>query len=311
VAAVFDLQGHRGARGLWPENTLAGFTRALQLGVSGVELDCGLTRDGVAVVYHDPELNPDCTRDVHGRFLATAGPPICTLTFSELQSYDVGRLRPGSAYAARFPQQQPLDGERIPRLADVLSQVRAQGRGRVRVAIEVKTFPEQPHLTPAPEAFAQALQGDLQRTGTATLVLILAFDWRVLSAVQRLMPQLATAALTEQQPGDDTVRIGSLHPSPWLGGLDPQDFDGSVARLVKASGAGTWGPDYLDLDAQRVEQAHALGLRVVPWTVNETADMERLLAFDVDGMITDRPDVLRALLERQGIAVPPRPQEHS
>ena len=82
-------------------------------------------------------------------------------------------------------------------------------------------------------------------------------------------------------------------------------------RLVKATGAGTWGADFLDLDAQRVEQAHALGLRVVPWTVNEPADMERLLAFNVDGMITDRPDVLRALLEGRGMAVPPRPQQHS
>ena len=157
----------------------------------------------------------------------------------------------------------------------------------------------------------QALLLDVQRTGTTALVAVLAFDWRVLSAAQRLMPQVATAALTEQQPGEDTVRIGSPRPSPWLGGLDPEHFDGSITRLVKATGAGTWGPDYLDLDAQLVEQAHALGLRVVPWTVNEPADMERLLAFNVDGMITDRPDVLRALLEHRGIAVPPRLQEHS
>jgi glycerophosphoryl diester phosphodiesterase len=308
---MFDLQGHRGARGLWPENTLAGFARAMELGVSALELDCGVTRDGVVVVSHDPELNPDCTRDARGRFLATAGPPIVALTYAQLQSYDVGRLRPGSAYAAKFPHQQPVDGERIPRLADVLTLVRTRGRGRVRVAVEVKTFPEQPQVTLAPEPFVQALRLDVERTGTAALVAVLAFDWRVLSAVQRLMPQLATAALTEQQPGEDTVRIGSPRPSPWLGGLDPARFGGSITRLVKATGAGTWGPDYLDLDAQLVEQAHALGLRVVPWTVNEPADMERLLAFNVDGMITDRPDVLRALLKHRGMAVPPRLQEHA
>jgi glycerophosphoryl diester phosphodiesterase len=308
---MFDLQGHRGARGLWPENTLAGFARAMELGVSALELDCGVTRDGVVVVSHDPELNPDCTRDARGRFLATAGPPIFALTYAQLQSYDVGRLRPGSAYAAKFPHQQPVDGERIPRLADVLTLVRTRGRGRVRVAVEVKTFPEQPQLTLAPEPFVQALRLDVERTGTAALVVVLAFDWRVLSAAQRLMPQLATAALTDQQPDEDTVRIGSPRPSPWLGGLDPAHFDGSITRLVKATGAGTWGPDYLDLNAHLVEQAHALGLRVVPWTVNEPADMERLLAFNVDGMITDRPDVLRTLLEHRGMAVPPRLQEPS
>src|SRR2546430_9550775 len=124
----------------------------------------------------------DLTRDTEGRFLASAGPPIFTLSYAQLQSYDVGRLRPGSAYAARFPQQQPVDGERIPSLADVLTLVRTRGRGRVRVGLEVKTFPEQPELTPAPEPFVQALRGDVERTGTASLVTFLAFDWRVLSA---------------------------------------------------------------------------------------------------------------------------------
>jgi glycerophosphoryl diester phosphodiesterase len=300
---MFDLQGHRGARGLWPENTLAGFARTLGLGVCALELDCAVTRDGVVVVTHDPQLNPDCTRDARGRFLEHAGPPIFSLSYAQLQSYDVGRLRPGSAYAARFPQQQPIDGERIPRLAEVLALVRTRGAGRVRINIEVKTFPEQPSLTPAPGPFVEALRLDVRRTGTESLVGILAFDWRVLQAAHRQAPGLATTALTEQQPGYDTVRIGSP-ASPWLAGLDPAHFGGSITALVKASGAGTWGPDYLDLDRRRVEEAHALGLQVVPWTVNQPADMERLLASGVDGMVTDRPDVLRALLGERGMALP-------
>ena len=302
---MLEVQGHRGARGLWPENTLAAFAGALDLGVSTVELDCGITRDGVVVVTHDPELNPDLTRDAHGHFLARTGPRILDLTFRELESYDVGRLQPGSAYAARFPEQEPMDGERIPRLSDVLALVRARGSGGVRVAIEVKTFPEEPQRAAAPEVFAAALKQDVEATGTLDMVSIMAFDWRVLTAVLRLMPEAATVALTEEQKGEDTVRVGAPRPSPWLGGLDPADFGNSVVRLVKATGAGTWGPDYQDLNAQRIAEAHALGLRVVPWTVNATADMERLLAFGVDGMTTDRPDVLRELLVSKGLAVPP------
>jgi len=179
----------------------------------------------------------------------------------------------------------------------------------VRVCIEVKTFPEQPELTPDPHSFVAALQRDLERTGTASLAAIIAFDWRVIAAAQRLVPQVATTALTEEQPGEDTVCFDAPQPSPWLGGLDPQQVGRSIAPLVKATGAGTWGPDYLDVTAERVEQAHALGLRVVPWTVNEVADMERMLACNVDGMVSDRPDVLRALLEGKGLAVPPRPQD--
>ena len=301
---MLELQGHRGARGLWPENTLAAFRGALELGVSTLELDCGLTRDGVVVVTHDPEINPDLTRGADGGFLARTGPRIFDLSFRELQSYDVGRLKPGSPYAARFPEQRPVDGERIPRLTDVLALVSARGSGGVRIAIEVKTFPEQPELTASPEAFAAALRRDLESTGTLDMVSIMAFDFRVLAAVQRLMPHAATVALTEEQNGGDTVRIGAASPSPWLGGLDPARFGNSVVRLVKATGAGTWGPDYQDLSAQRIAEAHALGLRVVPWTVNAPVDMERLLAFGIDGMTTDRPDVLRELLESKGLPVP-------
>ena len=302
---MLEVQGHRGARGLWPENTLAAFAGALGLGVSTLELDCGVTRDGVLVVTHDPELNPDLTRGADGRFLAKTGPRIFGLTFEELMSYDVGRLKPGSAYAARFPEQEPVDGERIPRLADVLALARTRGQGRVRVAIEVKTFPGQPELTAAPDVFAAGLRQDVEATGTLAMVSIMAFDWRVLTAVQRLMPQAATVALTEQQNGGDTVCIGAPQPSPWLGGLDPARFGNSVVRLVKASGAGTWGPDYQDLNAARIAEAHELGLRVVPWTVNATSDMERLLELGVDGMTSDRPDVLRELLESRGLEVPP------
>ncbi len=239
---MFELQGHRGARGLWPENTLSGFARALALGVSSVELDCAVTRDGVVVVTHDPELNPDCTRDAHGNFLCGTGPAVVTLSYAELRTYDVGRLRPGSGYAARFPQQQPLDGERIPRLADVLNLVRTRGGGQVRVAVEIKTFPEQPQLTPGAEEFVQAVERELERTATAALVVIMAFDWRVLGAARRRLPQVATVALTEQQAGEDTVRIGAAQPSPWLGGLDPVRFGDEVERLVQAAGRRHLGP---------------------------------------------------------------------
>jgi glycerophosphoryl diester phosphodiesterase len=304
---LFDVQGHRGARGLWPENTLAAFAGAIKLGVSTLELDCAVTRDGVVVVSHDPRLNAEHTRDAQGHFLDAAGPPIWSLTFAELQQFDVGRIRPGSALAAEFPGQQAVDGERIPRLADVLKRVREDGRGQVRVNIEVKIFPEQPALTMAPEPFVQLLKRDIAATDSAAIVNIQSFDWRVLHAVHREMPGQSTAALTDQQPGEDTIQIGSARPSPWLGGLNPADHDNSVPQLVKAVGAGTWSPEYRDLNAACVAEAHALNLRVVPWTVNESSDMVNLLAQGVDGIITDRPDRLRALLIQQGRAVPAPP----
>ena len=293
----FDLQGHRGARGLRPENTLAGFRHALELSVSTLELDCAVTRDGIVVASHDPVLNPDLTRDAEGRFLDSPGPPIVTLTYAELRRYDVGRLRPGTAYAARFPDQQAVDGERIPRLADVFALVRSRGDLSVRFNVETKLNPDQPGLSLAPEPFARAVVDVVRDAGMESRTTIQSFDWRTLIIVRRIAPAIATVALTDQQPGEDTVEVGRPGPSPWLGGLDVDDYGGSVPKLVHASGARTWSPNYRDLDAKRVAEAHALGLTVIPWTVNEPAEMRRMLSLGVDGMISDRPDLLREVLD--------------
>lgn len=303
-AAAFDLQGHRGARGLRPENTLAGFAYTLGVGVTTIELDLGVTKDGVVVVSHDSTLRADHTRDATGRFLAAAGPAIVDLNYDELRRYDVGRIRAGSDYAEAFPHQEPVDGERIPRLVDVFALVEQSGNRELRFNLEIKIDPARPKQTVSPFAFARALVAVIRESDMAGRVTVQSFDWRSLQAVRELAPEIALAALTDQQPDWDTVEAGKPGVSTWLGGLDVDDYGGSVPRMVQALGAGTWSPNALDLTPARVAEAHALGLLVVPWTVNETADMERALSMGIDGLITDYPDRLRALLEARGIAVP-------
>ncbi len=301
---AFDLQAHRGGRALWPENTLAAFGEALSLGVSTLELDCAVTRDGVVVVSHDPALNPDHTRDSKGHFLEAPGPPLFELTYEDVRRFDVGRLRPGSEYAARYPDQQPVDGQSIPRLADVFALARKRAHQTVRFNVETKVFPDRPALTLAPEPFAEAVVRVVREAGMESRTTIQSFDWRTLKHVQKMAPGIDTVALTTQRPEEDRVQIGRPGPSPWLAGLDVDDFGGSVPRLVKASGAVIWSPHYLDLGVQAVEEAHSLAIRVIPWTINETSDMERIVGWKVDGIITDYPDRLRAVLKAKGIAVP-------
>lgn len=303
-AQDFDLQGHRGARGLAPENTLAGFARALAVGVTTLELDCGVTKDGVVVVSHDRLLNPDHTRDPAGNFLQAPGPAIVDLTYEELRAYDVGRIRPGSELAAQFPDQQPVDGERIPRLADVFALVEQSGNRTVRFNIETKIDPAHPEQTFSPLAFARALEAVIRESGMASRATVQSFDWRTLRLLGALAPDIALVALTDQQPGEDTVEIGKPGPSAWLGELDVDDHGGSVPKLVAALGAKTWSPHARDLTPALVIEAHSLGLSVVPWTVNEPADMERAVALGIDGLITDYPDRLRTVLQAKGIAVP-------
>jgi glycerophosphoryl diester phosphodiesterase len=303
-AQDFDLQGHRGARGLAPENTLAGFTRALAVGVSTLELDCGVTKDGVVVVSHDRLLNPDHTRDAAGNFLAVPGPAIVDLTYAELSAYDVGRIQPGSELAAAFPDQVPVDGERIPRLADVFALVERSGNRTVGFNIETKVDPAHPEQTVSPLAFARALEAVIRESGMSSRVTVQSFDWRTLRLLGALAPDIALVALTDQQEGEDTIEVGKPGPSPWLGELDVDDHGGSVPKLVQALGAKTWSPHARDLTPALVIEAHSLGLAVVPWTVNDPADMERAIALGIDGLITDYPDRLRTVLQAKGIPVP-------
>lgn len=185
AAPAVDLQGHRGARGLFPENTLPAFAKALEIGVTTLELDTAVTRDGVIVVSHDATLNPDITRDGSGKWIKRKDIAIHNLTWAELQQYDVGRIDPDSGYAARFPLQRSLDGVRMPQLAEVFALTRRAGNGSVRFNIETKISPEHPQRTLPPEAFARALIGLVRAEKLESRVTIQSFDWRTLQVVQR------------------------------------------------------------------------------------------------------------------------------
>lgn len=158
----YDVQGHRGARGALPENTMPAFTFADDLGVTTLEMDTKVTRDGVLVVTHDSILNPDLVRDKSGNWVRE-GIPVNSLTLDQVKRLDVGRLRPGSAYAQRFPEQRPIDGTRIPTLREVLDGFR--DRSAVRFNIETKIEPDHPELSPDPAAFSRALVDELLRLG--------------------------------------------------------------------------------------------------------------------------------------------------
>jgi glycerophosphoryl diester phosphodiesterase len=303
-AAALDLQGHRGARGLAPENTLAGFATALAIGVTTLEMDLGISRDGAVVVLHDQRLNPDLVRTGDGRWLAAPGPPVASLSLAELRRFDVGRLRPGSDYARRLPEQRPVDGAQIPTLAEVIALVRKAGNRAVRFNLETKLSPLEPQLAPDPDAFAAAVVEVVRAEDVIRRTTVESFDWRSLQAVQALAPEIGIVCLTAEQPWLDTVGRGQPGPSPWTGGLDIDEFAGDVAALAAAAGCDAWSPYFGDLDEAGLRSAHRRDLRVVAWTVNDPALMARLIELRVDGIITDYPDRLRAVMEGHGLPLP-------
>ncbi len=303
ASQALDLQGHRGARGLAPENTLPAFAKALGIGVTTLELDCAVTKDGVVVVSHDSMLNPDITRAAGGRWLTGNGPPIRQFTYEELQRFDVGRINPESAYAKRFPEQQPVDGTRMPKLADVFALARKAANDHVRFNIETKISPLHPGRTVAPEIFARAFIAVIRREKMERRATIQSFDWRTLAVVQKEAPEISTVYLTAQQSFMDNIQAGKRE-SPWTAGLRVNDFGGSIPRMVKAAGGAVWSPYYGETTRELVQEAQSLGLKVVVWTVNEPAEMRRMIEWRVDGIISDYPDLLRQVAGEMGVALP-------
>ena len=227
------------------------------------------------------------------------------LTLAEVKSCDVGRLKPGSRDAANFPEQRQLDGLRIPTLAEVFDLARRSAADHVRFNIETKLTPTSDPDTPDPETFASAVAAAVRAAGLTARVSVQSFDWRTLVILRRIAPEIERVCLTVDGGSGDTLQRGRPGPSPWTAGLDIDDFDGSVPRLVAAAGCSVWSPYFPNVIAPALAQAKAIGLKVIPWTVNERAEMERLIALGVDGIITDYPNRLRALLIEKEIPVPP------
>lgn len=302
-AMAFDIEAHRGGRALMPENTLPAFANALSMGVDTLELDINVTRDGAIIVSHERALNPDITRDAAGNYVAPPGIPFVKLSLDEVKTYDVGQIRPDSAYARQFPDQHALPGTRIPKLTEVFDLVRRSGDGHVRLNIETKIDPDHPDQSPEPERFVTLLLDLLKAEKFSDRVMVQSFDWRTLQLVQKRAPTIPTVYLTIQRGRSPTVLFDQA--SRWTAGFNIADHGHSVPRTIKAAGGAIWSPFFRDVDAALVAESHRLGLKVVVWTVDKADDMARLIDLGVDGIISDNPDLLRKVAAEKGLPLPP------
>lgn len=286
-------QGHRGARGVLPENTLAGIAHALDAGIDRIEIDVNLSKDDRLLVVHDETTHPDLVRDRHGCWLQ-ARTPWRDLEYDAIARFDVGRIRPDSPYAARFPHQRPVDGSRIPLLEEVGELIRERGHGELN--IEIKCDPGAPEPRPDTAHFAECVVSAISRLDLGHLVTVQSFNWGVVEAVRRLDGDLVTGCLSSEWPPFDTIERDLGAPSAWTNGLYIGDFDGSLPAMVKAMGVNYWASEFRDLNADVVRTAHELGLAVHAWTVNEEAIMKNLIMWETDSIISDYPQTLLAVV---------------
>jgi glycerophosphoryl diester phosphodiesterase len=302
---------HRGGAGLWPENTLAAFEEAVRLGADGAELDVQLTRDGEVVVFHDNRLKADLVRDEQDEWLDAPGPRVLDLTIEQLERYDVGRPRPGSAYDNAHPDLTAKDGEKIPRLADVIA-VAARAPKPFRLFVELKTSFADRSLSAPPEKLAEATLAVLKKANYFDRTVLVGFDWPGLLHAKKIAPDVKCWFTTLAQswfrdgtppPEDDPPSEPALKAlrywaetgtSPWAGGFDAVRYGGSIIEAMKVAGADGWFPFYRDAESALFDEAKKRGLKVGAWTVNEAADMRALM--QLDALCTDRPDVLKGVL---------------
>ena len=308
---------HRGGAGLWPENTMAAFTRAIAAGADGIELDIHLTRDGKLVVHHDESLKPSIARGPDGAWLRRPTPLLKELTHDEMRAYDIGRLRPGARYAARYPDQVPADGERIPLLADVYALVKEKAKPGFRLYVELKTALLDLSQSADPHELADAAVALTREYGLEETVTFVSFDWRALARAKEIAPSILNAFTTlpffqidpedasaaRDEPGseDDLIRKASAAGAPWANGYDwrlqeDTTFAGRMLRAIAAGPADGWFAWHGDVTPANAALAKELGLAVSCWTVDEEAEMKRLAALGVEAILTDRPDRLAKAL---------------
>jgi glycerophosphoryl diester phosphodiesterase len=302
MGMAFDIEAHRGGRALFPENTLPSFANALSMGVNTLELDIGVTQDEAIVVSHERGLNPDLARAADGVYVAPPGIPFVKLRLEDVKKYDVGQIRPDSAYAAQFPEQRVVPGTPIPTLREVFELVRKSGDNHVRLNIETKIDPNHPEESPDPQRFVTLLLDLLAAEKFGDRVMVQSFDWRTLQLVQKLAPAIPTVYLTLQAGREPTVFLDKA--SDWTAGFNPGEHANSLPRTIKAAGGAIWSPYFGDVNAALISESHSLGLAVVVWTVNKPADIARMIDIGVDGIISDHPELLRKIAGEKGIALP-------
>jgi glycerophosphoryl diester phosphodiesterase len=312
----FDLQAHRGGIGMTTEESLQGFAKALRLGVSTLELDTHITKDEKVVVNHDRQISSQKCKDTGP---AVAGDPmypyvgkyIKDLTLAEIKTMDCGYQQlPG------FPEQEQITGFRMVELKDVLDLVKSYHANQVELNIETKVEAGAPEQTAPRELFVRRVFEEIHASGIERQVTVQSFDWGALAQMHDLAPTWPLVALTNY----DFLQVGKPGASPWLGGVDADNYGGDFVKTAAAAvpGLTTLSPNYGvpqngkvgDLgfrfypDDSMISEAHALGLKVVPWTCDDMATVSTLMDMGVDGIITNYPNEVRELMADRGMRLP-------
>jgi glycerophosphoryl diester phosphodiesterase len=287
--------GHRGARGIMPENTILGFEWTLRMGVEALEFDVMTTKDGVPVIVHDLHLNAATARNNDGTWLQTPEPRIADLTYDELAQFDVGGLNADTPYGLRFPEQAFLNQLRVPRLRDLLTLVRRPEFAHVRLMLEIKSDPYVENRRLRQIQTVDAVVAEIREYAMQERTMLHSFDWDLLSVCQAQAPEMPTSYLSHlpvegAEVGEETMAAFSNHVASLP----------SIPHAVSDAGGFVWAPYFADIKPHEIEEARDRKLIVATWTVNEPKDIVAMLDLGVDAIVTDYPARVQRELASRG-----------
>ena len=288
-----EIHGHRGARGLFPENSLIAIRGGIEAGCDAIEVDICVSADDQLVIIHDPVLSPALVRDDNGRWIDT-GINVRDCSLARLKTFDIGRIDPASDYAKRYRSQEPRDGTRIPTLQEFVNLVQEMDSA-ITFNLELKSTPYNTETMPETAHYVDLVVSAIEEHDIEHRVILQSFDWRLALQVQSHLPRIKTGLISDQQRDGNPLSPVAGNPALWTCDLDLADF-ADIPHMAKNLGAGVWSTNYLDVTSRSVQSAHDLGLEVYVWTVNSEADMRRMIDYDVDAITTDYPGRLLRIL---------------
>ena len=288
------IYGHRGARGVLPENTLESFKYLFENNIYAYETDILISKDFIPVITHDFRLDPSYTKDINDNWIEDENIKIIDLTYDQILQFDVGTLNKLSKYGRKFINQKSLQNQKIPKLSELLKLTSDNIVEDLLINLEIKSTPIEKNLTPEPDEMVKIIIDEVSRSNLEDRIIYSSFDWRVLREIKERGSKIPRAYLTSGARGK------IYDKSPWLD-FTPLHNGVELPELIKALGGSAWHPNYKDVNKELVQISHDKGLPVNVWTVNRESDMLRMIDYGVDGIITDYPLKLKELCERKNI----------
>ena len=294
------IYGHRGARGDLPENTLESFKYLFKNNINAYETDILISKDLIPVITHDFRLDPSFTKDNEGNWITDENIIIFDLSYDELLKFDVGSLNKLSRYGRRFVNQKTLENQKIPKLSELLELSSKNKSENLLINLEIKSTPDEENLTPTPEEMVKLVMQEVNKSNLQNKIIISSFDWRTLTEIKNLYPEISRANLSFLQQAGIKIKNTIYNRSPWMSYL-PFFEKYELPKIIKSQGGKALHPYHKDITKKLVDISHQEDLPVNVWTVNEENDMLKMIEYGVDGIMTDYPLRLKELCDKENI----------